>query len=73
VVPNITCAVLIGATLIAFSSSSARAEQPPWAGCRAASQIEYESAKSQYLLRNRFGVYVMTGPIWRRFYWYCPR
>jgi hypothetical protein len=73
VVGKAKCAALIGAVLIAFSASSANAEQPPWEGCRAASKIEYDSAKSQYLLRNRFGVYVRTGPIWRRFYWYCPR
>ena len=52
-------------------SSSAHAVQPPSEGCRAASKIEYDSAKKQYLLRNRFGFYVRNGRIWRRHYWYC--
>jgi len=58
-------------TLVVFSVSVARAEQPPWEGCRPASKVEYDSAKANYLLRNRSGVYVQTGPIWRRSYWYC--
>jgi hypothetical protein len=60
-----------GAMLLALCSSSVKAEQPPFAGCRAASKIEYDSAKRDYLLRNKFGTYVRTGPIWRRYYWYC--
>jgi len=53
------------------SISAARAESPPWEGCRPASKVEYVSAKDNYLLRNRSGVYVQTGPIWHRSYWYC--
>jgi len=52
-------------------SSAAHALQPPSERCRAASKIEYDSAKKQYLLRNRFGFYVRNGRIWRRHYWYC--
>ncbi len=59
--------------MIAVFATSASAEPPPWEGCRAVSKIEYDSAKSQYLLRNRFGIYLKTGPLWRRSYWYCPR
>jgi hypothetical protein len=57
--------------LLALSSSSMSAEQPPFAGCRTASKIEYDSAKRDYLLRNKFGAYVRTGRVWRRYYWYC--
>jgi len=61
----------ISVVLIALSSSSLNAQQPPREGCRAASKVEYDSAKSQYLLRGRFGVYLRTGSLWRRYYWFC--
>jgi hypothetical protein len=70
-IENRTCTVVIGLVLIACLSSSVNAEQPPRNGCRAASKIEYDSAKKQYLLRNRFGMYVRTGRLFRRHYWYC--
>jgi hypothetical protein len=66
-----TCAAVIGLMLIALPSSSANAQQPPREGCRAASKIEYDSAKRQYLLHGRFGSYVRTGHFWRHYYWYC--
>jgi hypothetical protein len=59
------------AMLVALSASSVHAQQPPFGGCRAASKVEYDSAKRQYLLRNKFGLYLRTGHIWRRYYWYC--
>lgn len=63
------CAVM--ATILALLSTPARAVAPPSDQCRAVSKIEYDSAKKQFLLRNRFGTYVRTGQIWRRHYWYC--
>src|SRR5438876_437628 len=63
---------VIAATVIAFCCSSVDAAQPPpMEGYRAASKIEYNSAKKQYLLSNRVGMYIKTGRIWRRYYWYC--
>jgi hypothetical protein len=59
------------AAAIAFLCSPARAVQPPPDHCRVASKVEYDSAKKQFLLRNRFGAYIRTGHIWRRHYWYC--
>ena len=59
------------AAILVLPCSSANAVQPPSDHCRAASKIEYDSAKKQFLLRNRFGAYVRTGRIWRRHYWYC--
>jgi hypothetical protein len=59
------------AAIVALLCSSVGAVQPPSDHCRAASKIEYDSAKKQFLLRNRFGAYVRTGRIWRRHYWYC--
>jgi hypothetical protein len=59
------------AALLMFCCPSANAVQPPSEHCRAVSKIEYDSAKKQFLLRNRFGAYVRTGRIWRRHYWYC--
>jgi hypothetical protein len=57
--------------LFAFSCSSPDAKEPPWAGCRAASKTEYESAKRDFLLQTSVGAYAMTGHWWRRYYWYC--
>jgi hypothetical protein len=62
---------VVGLILIAFLSSSVKAEQPPRAECVAVPKIQYDSAKKQYLLRNRFGLYLRTGRIFRRHYWYC--
>jgi hypothetical protein len=59
------------AAILVFFHSSANTAQPPAEPCRAASKVEYNSAKKQHLLRNRFGFYVRNGPIWRRLYWYC--
>ena len=57
--------------LFAFSCVSLDAQQPPWEGCRAASKIEYESAKRDFLLQTSVGAYATTGHWWRRHYWYC--
>ena len=70
-IENRACTAVIGLMLIAFPSSSVRAEQPPRKDCIAVSKIEYDSAKMKRLLRGRSGAYVRTGRIWRRFYWYC--
>lgn len=64
-------AVVAGLLLSAFLSSSVNAQQPPQDGCVGVPKIQYDSAKKQYLLRNRFGMYVRTGGIFRRHYWYC--
>ena len=57
--------------LFAFSCVSLDAQQPPWEECRAASKIEYESAKRDFLLQTSVGAYATTGHWWRRRYWYC--
>jgi hypothetical protein len=58
-------------TILAVLCSSTNAAQPPADHCRVASKIEYDSARKQFLLRNRFGAYIRTGSLWRRHYWYC--
>jgi hypothetical protein len=63
--------VTFGVFMLALMSSSAFAQQPPGPDCRRASKVEYDSAKSYYLLRTKFGAYVRTGYFWRRYYWYC--
>ena len=63
----------VAAAVMALLCSSANAVQPHSEHCRAASKIEYDSARKQFLLRNRFGAYVRTGRIWRRHYWYCQQ
>jgi hypothetical protein len=65
------CAAAIGFALIASPASSAIAEQPPQDGCIAVPKIQYDSAKKQFLLVGRYGMYVRTGHIWHRRYWYC--
>jgi len=64
-------AAVLGLMLIAFPPSSVNAEQPPRDGCVAVPKIQYDSAKKQNLLRNRFGMYVKTGRFLRHYYWYC--
>ena len=71
-IENRACTAVIGLMLIAFPSSSVNAEQPPRKGCVAVSKGEYDSTKSQRLLRTLFTAYVRTGRLWRRYYWYCP-
>ena len=63
--------VVIGLMLIAFPFSSVNAEQRPHKGCVGVSKDEYQGAKRKKLLRTRFGTYVRTGRLWRRYYWYC--
>jgi hypothetical protein len=69
---TVAIALAIAVTLLVLLRSPAQAVQPPAEYCRAASKIEYDSAKKHFLLRNRFGAYVRTGRLWRRHYWYCP-
>jgi hypothetical protein len=65
-------AAAIGTLIMILSASSSNAApQPPNDRCRPASRLEYNSARKQYLLRNRFGTYVRTGWALRRHYWYC--
>jgi hypothetical protein len=64
------CACVAGLTLIAFPNLSANAE-PPRKGCVAVFKQEYDSAKRQMLLQAPFSSYVTTGPLVRRYYWYC--
>ena len=61
----------LGALTFTLLSSPCFAQQPPGPDCRRVSKVEYNSAKSYYLLRTKFGAYVRTGPFWRRYYWYC--
>lgn len=62
----------VAAVLATFPASVIRAApQQPNDRCRAASKLEYNSARKQFLLRSRFGMYVRTGWAWRRRYWYC--
>jgi hypothetical protein len=57
----------------AFLSSESDAQEPPLDARRSASKFEYDSARRNHLLQNRFGLYVRTGRLWRRHYWYCHR
>lgn len=64
-------ACAIGLTLAAFPGPAVNADQPPRPGCVAVVKQEYDSAKRQNLLQNRFSSYATTGQLGRRSYWYC--
>jgi hypothetical protein len=64
------CGVAV-AMLMAVPTSSANAQHPPGPDCRRASKVEYDSAKSYFLLRTKFGAYLRNGHFWRPYYWYC--
>ena len=68
---SVASAAMIASTLLAFPAYAAKGQEPPWDGCTAVPKIQYDSAKKQYLLVNRFGSYVRTGRFWRHYYWYC--
>ena len=70
-IENAACTAVIGLMLIVFPFSSVNAEQPPRKGCVAVDKREYDAAKREKLLRDRYGTYVRTGRLWRRYYWYC--
>jgi hypothetical protein len=70
------CTAAIGLLLIACPAlsviaKSVNANQPPRKGCVSVSKGEYDGAKRQKLLRNRYGSYVRTGRVWQHHYWYC--
>jgi hypothetical protein len=70
-IANGTCTAAMGLMLMAFSSSSAKAQQQPRNGCLVVTKSEYDSAKNKNLLHSRFGNYLRTGRLLRRAYWYC--
>ena len=63
--------LIVALMLIVLRLSSVNAQQPPADWCTAVSKVEYDSAKKQGLLRDRFGIYVRTGRFLQRYYWYC--
>jgi len=68
-------AVLVSAIAvasIAVASLTAQAQQPPKAGCRVVSKLEYDTAKKENVIISQGGRYFRTGPLWRRHYWHCP-
>jgi hypothetical protein len=64
-------ATIAAISFMLSTSASNAAPQPPNERCRPASKLEYASARKQYLLRSRYGMYVRTGWALRRRYWYC--
>ena len=46
--------------VLAFISAPGFAQQPPGSDCRRVSKVEYDSAKSYYLLQTKLGAYVRT-------------
>lgn len=69
--PSAAMLAAIGLMLAILPASAATAPQPPRPGCVAASKLEYQSAIKNRT-RGRFGEYVTTRKLLRRYYWYCP-
>jgi hypothetical protein len=63
-------ACAIGLMLAAFPGPAVNANQPPRPGVVAVVKQEYDSAKRQNLLQNRFSC-ATTGQLGRHGYWYC--
>ena len=64
--------LLVGTLLTAFTPSPAKGQEPPLQeGCRAVSNLEYDTARREYILISRGGRYVETGRFWRHHYWWC--
>lgn len=64
-------AAMMVAPLIVLASSSAPAQPAPRPGCVAVTKQEYNNARKSKLQQQRFGEYVRTGRVLRRFYWFC--
>jgi hypothetical protein len=65
--------MVVAAILLATPlSSPALAQQAPRANCVAVTKQEYNNARKTKLQRHRFGEYLRTGRVLKRFYWFCP-
>jgi hypothetical protein len=57
---------------MACSASGAVAQQAPRPNCVPVSKQEYNNARKSRLQHQRFGDYIRTGRVLKRFYWFCP-
>jgi hypothetical protein len=65
------CAAVIVLTLTPMFLLPLNAAQPDPKGCVAVTKDEYDSAKTENLLRTRYTAYLITGGLFNRHYWYC--
>jgi hypothetical protein len=63
--------VIIGVLATALLPLPSNAQQRPAERCVSVSKTEYDSVRKASL-NNRFGTYLRTGAMFRRYYWYCP-
>lgn len=61
----------VAAILLAAVALPAAARQAPRANCVAVTKQEYNSARKTRLQQHRFGEYLRTGRVLKRFYWFC--
>jgi len=61
-----------GVMLMVASSPWAVAQQAPRPNCVPVSKQEYNNARKSRLQQQRFGEYIRTGRVLKRFYWFCP-
>jgi hypothetical protein len=68
---EIAIAMVAGLVFGLLTGSSARAQQAPRANCVAVTKQEYNNARKAKLQQQRFGQYVRSGRVLKRFYWFC--
>ena len=68
---EIAIATVAGLVFGLLTGSSARAQQAPRANCVAVTKQEYNNARKAKLQQQRFGQYVRSGRVLKRFYWFC--
>jgi hypothetical protein len=68
---KIAIAMVAGLVFGLLTGSSARAQQAPRANCVAVTKQEYNNARKTKLQQQRFGQYVRSGRVLKRFYWFC--
>ena len=68
---NIGAAVVAGLMFGPLMTSPAQSQQAPRANCVAVTKQEYNNARKTRLQQQRFGEYLRTGRVLKRFYWFC--
>ena len=68
---RVSIAVVGGLMFGWLPASPARSQQAPRPNCVAVTKQEYNNARKSKLQQQRFGEYVRTGRVLKRFYWFC--
>jgi hypothetical protein len=72
-IKNLRVASMMAGVLLALlPPSPVHAQQAPRPNCVAVTKQEYDNARKSRLQQHRFGAYVRTGRVLKRYYWFCP-